>query len=57
MNKITKLKKILHDLDNIAVDCFEKTYPSHIPNHLTTAYALIQDALKETKKYEGVKYE
>ena len=53
--KITKLKIIISDLDNIAMDCFDNNYPSYISNNLTTSLSIIKDTVKELKKYESKK--
>ena len=51
--KITKLKIIISDLDDIAMDCFDNNYPSYISNSLTTSLSIIKDTVKELKKYES----
>ena len=54
-HKITKLKIIISDLDDITIDCFDNNYPSYINNSLTTSLFIIKDTVKELKKYESKK--
>ena len=53
--KITKLKKMVTDLDNIAIDCFHNNYPSYISNSLSTSLSIIHNTVKYLKEYESKK--
>tara|TARA_R100000315_G_C5101579_1_gene58241 strand:- start:89 stop:268 length:180 start_codon:yes stop_codon:yes gene_type:complete len=54
-NKINRLKEIRIQLDKITEDCFQDHYPSYISNGLNTALNIVNDNLKELKKYESKK--
>tara|TARA_R100001163_G_scaffold3832_1_gene5456 strand:+ start:528 stop:719 length:192 start_codon:yes stop_codon:yes gene_type:complete len=51
--KINRLKEIRIELDKITEDCFQDHYPSYISNGLNTALSIVNDNLKELKKYES----
>ena len=51
--KIKRLKKVRVELDKITEDCFFDHYPSYISNGLSTALSIVNDNLKELKKYES----
>ena len=51
--KINRLKKIRIELDKLTEDCFQDSYPSYISNGLSTALTIVNDNLKELKKYES----
>jgi hypothetical protein len=52
-SKINRLKQIRIELDKITEDCFQDHYPSYISNGLNTALNIVNDNLKELKKYES----
>ena len=54
-SKINRLKEILIKLDKITDDCFQDHYPSYISNGLSTALSIVNDNLKELRKYESKK--
>ena len=54
-SKINRLKEILIKLDKITDDCFQDHYPSYISNGLSTAFSIVNDNLKELRKYESKK--
>mgnify|MGYP003144605663 FL=1 len=51
--KINRLKEIRIELDKLTEDCFQDSYPSYISNGLSTALTIVNDNLKELKKYES----
>ena len=51
--KINRLKEIRIELDKITEDCFQDHYPSYISNGLSTALSIVNDNLKELRKYES----
>jgi len=51
--KINRLKEIRIELDKITEDCFQDHYPSYISNGLSTALNIVNDNLKELRKYES----
>ena len=53
INKINRLKEIRIELDKITEDCFQDHYPSYISNGLSTALSIVNDNLKELRKYES----
>ena len=52
-NKITKLKKMVTDLDDISVDYFHNNYPSYITDSLSTSLSIIHNTVKYLKEYES----
>ena len=52
-NKITKLKKMVTDLDDISVDYFHNNYPSYITDSLYTSLSIIHNTVKYLKEYES----
>jgi len=52
-NKITKLKKMVTDLDDISVDYFYNNYPSYITDSLSTSLSIIHNTVKYLKEYES----
>ena len=53
--KITKLKKMVTDLDDITVDCLHDNYPSYINNSLSTSLSIIHNTVQYLKEYESKK--
>ena len=51
--KINRLKEIRIELDKLTEDCFQDSYPSYISNGLSTALTIVNDNLKELRKYES----
>ena len=52
-NKITKLKKMVTDLDDISVDYLHNNYPSYINDSLSTSLSIIHNTVKYLKEYES----